>query len=174
VLDQLSSLPSNSRAAVLASRLDATRLGVFGHSMGGVAAGQFCIEDRRCRAGLNLDGIPQSGTMIDVSMPRPFLMVYSGRPGRLGASDVIYARAAHPYYRVDVRDTKHLDFSDMAFWGGPLRERPVLGAIAPARAAAITRAVVRHYFDRELLGKPAALATALVEFPEVTTKTVSR
>ena len=99
--------------------------------MGGVTSAQFCLEDARCRAGLNLDGIPQYGTMIDTSMPRPFLMVYSERPGRAGASDPIYRRAAHPYYRVDVKGTRHLDFSDMVFWGGPLRERPILGSIAP-------------------------------------------
>jgi hypothetical protein len=137
-------------------------------------AGQFCVDDTRCRAGLNLDGIPQSGTMIDASMPHPFAMVYSARPGRLGASDAIYARAAHPYYRVDVPDTRHLDFSDMVFWGGPLRERPVLGPIAPVRAVAITRAVVRRFFDHELLGASATLANGLAGFSEVMAKAVSR
>jgi hypothetical protein len=125
---------------------------------------------------LNLDGIPQYGTMIDASMPRPFLMVYSARPGRAGASDPIYRRAAHPYERVDVKDTRHLDFSDMAFWGGPLREHPVLGPIAPARATEITRAIVRGYFDRQLLGRRVSLEAALppAKFPEVTMKTISR
>src|SRR5947208_4413637 len=151
VLDRLSNVPPKSAAGQLAARLDISRLGVFGHSMGGVTAGQFCLEDRRCRAGLNLDGIPQYGTMIDKSMPRPFLMVYSARPGRSGASDAIYRRAAHPYYRVDVRDTRHLDFCDMVFWGGPLRERPVLGTLAPLRATEITGVIVRQYFDQELL-----------------------
>jgi predicted dienelactone hydrolase len=174
VLDTLTSLPRDTPAARLASRLDVNRLGVFGHSMGGVVAGQFCVDDTRCRAGLNLDGIPQSGTMIDASMPHPFAMVYSARPGRLGASDAIYARAAHPYYRVDVPDTRHLDFSDMVFWGGPLRERPVLGPIAPVRAVAITRAVVRRFFDHELLGASATLANGLAGFSEVMAKAVSR
>jgi predicted dienelactone hydrolase len=176
VLDRLAALPRSSAAGQLAARLDMTRVGVFGHSMGGVTAAQFCVEDRRCRAGLNLDGIPQYGTMIDAAMPRPFLMVYSARPGRAGASDPIYRRAARPYVRVDVKDTRHLDFSDMAFWGGPLRERPVLGSIAPVRAAEITRAIVRGYFDQELLGRRSALATGLPPstFPDVTIKTVSR
>jgi predicted dienelactone hydrolase len=171
VLDRLPTLPATSRAGQIAGRLDPGRLGVFGHSMGGVAAAQFCVDDRRCRAGLNLDGIPQYGTMIDATMPRPFLMVYSARPGRLGASDVVYRRAARPYYRVDVRDTRHLDFTDLAFWGGPLRERPVLGALAPERIAAITRAVVRQYFDQELSGGKSALLGGAALFPEVTVRT---
>ena len=173
VLDRLSSLPPRTPASRLAAALDPSRVGVFGHSMGGVTAAQFCLEDRRCRAGLNLDGIPQYGKMIDASMQKPFLMVYSARPGRLGASDAIYRTAARPYYRVDVKDTRHLDFCDMAFWGGPLRERPVLGTIAPARATEIARLVVRRFFDQELLGQRAALSGALAPFQEVTFRTVT-
>jgi hypothetical protein len=140
--------------------------------MGGVTAAQVCIEDSRCKAGLNLDGIPQYGPMIDRSMARPFAMVYSARPGRAGASDPIYRRAAHPYLRVDVRDTRHLDFSDMVFWGGPLRERPVLGTMAPERAAQITAAIVRGYFDQELRGARSPLIAGTSGFAEVTVKTL--
>ena len=145
VLDRL---PNDAAAGRLATRLDSSRLGAAGHSMGGVAAGQFCVEDRRCKAGLNLDGIPQYGTMIETPMPAPFLMVYSGRAGRAGASDIIYRRSASKYYRVDVKDTLHLDFTDMNFWGGPLRQRGADGAIAPARAAEVTRAVVREFLRK--------------------------
>lgn len=95
-------------------------------------------------------------------------MVYSARPGRTGASDAIYRRAASPYYRVDVRETLHLDFSDMAFWGGPLRERAILGKMDPARASAITAAIVRQYFAQELLGRRSPLLAGEPVFPEVT------
>jgi predicted dienelactone hydrolase len=174
VLDRLPALAPQTAGGRLAARLDMSRIGVFGHSMGGVTAGQFCVDDRRCRAGLNLDGIPQYGTMIDKPTGRPFLMVYSARPGRLGASDDIYRRSARPYYRIDVRDTRHLDFSDMAFWGGPLRERPgPLGSIAPSRVDEITRAIVREYFDQELLGRRSPLLSGTPRFPEVSARTVA-
>ena len=157
VLDRLPTLSPATIAGKVVARISGRRVGVFGHSMGGVTAGQFCVVDTRCKAGLNLDGIPQLGTMIDATMPVPFLMVYSQRPGRIGASDVIYRHAASRYYRVDVDGTRHLDFSDMNFWGGPLRSFGVIGTIAPERAAVITRRVVREYFDQELLGRPSAL-----------------
>jgi predicted dienelactone hydrolase len=176
VLDRLASLPATSPgiqlAAQLAAQVDLQRIGVFGHSMGGVAAGQLCVEDPRCRAGLNLDGIPQYGTMIDVPLKRPFLMVYSERPGRAGASDPIYRRAASPYYRVDVRGTLHLDFSDLIFWGGMLRERRALGTIAPERATEITRTIVREYFDQTLRERPSGLLAGKVPFPEVKVRIV--
>ena len=154
VLDRL---PKSGPGSALASRLDLSRVGVAGHSMGGVMAGQFCVEDRRCKAGLNLDGIPQYGTMIDSKMPAPFMMVYSARPGRAGASDYIYSRAASRYYRADVSDTLHVDFSEMNFWGGPLRQRGAFGKIAPERAAQLTRMLAREFFSQELLGRKSPL-----------------
>jgi predicted dienelactone hydrolase len=171
-LDKLAMLPSTSIGGELSRRVDVSRLGVFGHSMGGVVAGQFCVEDPRCRAGLNLDGIPQSGTMIDTTMPRSFLMVYSGRPGRLGANDVIYRRAASAYYRVDVDSTRHLDFSEMPLWGGPLSGPGGHGSITPERAIDATRLIVREYFDQELRGKPSALLTGTSRLPGITARRV--
>ena len=171
VLDRLKGLPAKSVASALAARLDMSRVGAFGHSMGGVTSAQFCVEDPRCRAGLNLDGIPQYGPMIDTPMARPFLMVYSERPGRAGASDPIYRRSARPYYRVDMKGTRHLEFSDMPFWGDPLR--PALGSLPPARAAELTGLVVRQYFDQELRGERSALLAGTAVPPELTVKTVT-
>ena len=164
----LDGLPKTGAGSALAARLDLSRLGAAGHSMGGVMAGQFCVEDRRCKAGLNLDGIPQYGTMIDTPMPAPFMMVYSGRPGRAGASDLIYRRSASKYYRADVADTLHIDFTEMNFWGGPLRQRGAFGKIAPERAAAITRLLVREFCSQELLGRKSPLLNGASEMPGVT------
>jgi dienelactone hydrolase len=170
----LDHLPKDGVAGRLASRLDLQRLGAAGHSMGGVASAQFCLDDRRCKAGLNLDGIPQYGPMIDSKMPAPFLMVYSGRAGRAGASDVIYKRAASKYYRVDVKDTMHLDFSDMNLWGGPLRERGAYGKIDPVRAAEITRLVVREFFAQEILKQPSPFLGGKQPMADVTVVEVKR
>jgi predicted dienelactone hydrolase len=156
VLDHLPRLTTGP-AARLAGRLDLNQLGAFGHSMGGVTAADFCTRDRRCRAALNLDGIPQYGAMIDTPFGRPFLMVYSARVGRLGASDIIYRRAAKPYYRVDVADTLHNDFSDMVMWGGPLAGRPIFGKRPARQSVAVTRQIVREYFDQELRGRRSPL-----------------
>lgn len=171
VLDRL---PASGPGSHLAAKLDLSRLGVAGHSMGGVMAGQFCVEDRRCKAALNFDGIPQYGTMIDTPFPAPFLMVYSGRPGRLGASDYIYSHAAAKYYRVDVADTLHVDFSEMNFWGGPLRQRGAFGTIAPARALELTRLIARSFFGQEILKQPATFFSDSQPLPGVTVRELRR
>jgi predicted dienelactone hydrolase len=172
----LDHLPSQGNGVVarIVGKFDLSRLGAAGHSMGGVASGQFCVEDRRCLAGLNLDGIPQYGAMIDTQMPAPFLMVYSSRPGRAGASDLIYRRSASKYYRVDVKDTLHLDFTDMNFWGGPLRQRGAYGKIDPARAAEITRMVVREFFAQEILKQPSAFLSGKQPMADVTVSEIRK
>jgi predicted dienelactone hydrolase len=170
----LDHLPKTGAPGRIAATLDLSRLGVAGHSMGGVAGAQFCVEDRRCKAALNLDGIPQYGTMIDTKMPAPFLMVYSGRAGRAGASDIIYRRSASKYYRVDVKDTMHLDFTDMNFWDGPLRQRGAFGKIDPARAADITRMVVREFFGQEILKQPSAFLSGKQPMTDVTVVEVKK
>jgi dienelactone hydrolase len=169
VLDRLDSALEGA-ASQLASALDLQRVGFFGHSMGGVTAAQACLVDERCKGALNLDGIPQYGPMIDARMTRPLLMVYSSRKGRLGASDVIYRRAAASYTRVDVDDTLHNSFSDMILWGGPLRGRPIFGAIAPERAIAVTRQIVREFFDQTLRGRKSALLSGAEKTPGVTVR----
>jgi len=168
VLDRWPTTTKDSLANQIFSRADLTRLGAFGHSMGGVVAGEFCLLDARCKAGLNLDGSPQSGGMIDRKLKRPFLMVYSGRENRLGATDLIYYKSAAPYFRVDVRGTGHLSFSDMPFWpGGGLSERGAYGTIAPTRSTLITRTIVREYFGLILLRQFSPLLTEEVLMPDV-------
>ncbi len=107
-------------------------------------------------AALNLDGSAQYGPLIDARLNRPVLMVYSSRPGRAGASDVVYRRAASRYYRVDVAGTRHLDFTDMTLWPA-LRARDITGPRPALESIAATRTIVREYFEQELDGVPSPL-----------------
>ena len=84
VTDRLAALPAGP-AGRLASRLELKGIGAFGHSMGGVTSAAFCAVDRHCQAALNLDGIPQYGTLIDSPMNRPF-MEQREQAGRAGNS----------------------------------------------------------------------------------------
>ncbi|PYR03939.1 MAG: hypothetical protein DMG00_24995, partial [Acidobacteria bacterium] len=156
VIARLANPPRDTAIERVIARADVRRFGAFGHSMGGVMAAELCLTEKRCAAVLNLDGSPQYGSMIDTPLGRPLLMTYSARRGRLGASDVIYRRAASRYYRVDVADTLHLDFTDMALWPA-LRDRKATGALPAEQAIAVTRTIVREFFDQELRGRRSKL-----------------
>jgi predicted dienelactone hydrolase len=57
VVDQLQRLNDDS-SEKLAGRMDLQRLGMFGHSFGGATALEFCHQDSRCKAAIDIDGIP--------------------------------------------------------------------------------------------------------------------
>src|SRR6184192_4965336 len=67
VVDRLERLSSGK----FAGRLDTTRLGVFGHSFGGAQAAQFCAQDPRCKAGIDVDG-SLHGSVIQAGIHKPF------------------------------------------------------------------------------------------------------
>jgi len=63
VLDRLERLNTSDASGKFTGRLDMTRVGVFGHSFGGAAALQFCHEDSRCKAGIDVDGAPHGSAI---------------------------------------------------------------------------------------------------------------
>lgn len=68
-----------SPTGLSADRLDLTRLGALGHSLGGNAALEWCRADPRCRAAANLDGAiwTEIGT---VGLRRPALQLLAEHP----------------------------------------------------------------------------------------------
>ncbi|MBN2146867.1 MAG: hypothetical protein JW726_05745, partial [Anaerolineales bacterium] len=76
LLDRLEDLSGDDP---LSGRVNLEQVGVFGHSLGGAASGQFCLVDERCRAGLNMDGF-QYGDLIDANLAVPFMFMYSALP----------------------------------------------------------------------------------------------
>src|SRR5207237_2264844 len=75
-LDRLARLNASGASGRFTRRLDLKRVGVFGHSLGGATALQFCHEDARCTAGIDIDGAP-IGSVIQEGVDRPFMFVLS-------------------------------------------------------------------------------------------------
>ena len=50
---------------------DLTRVGEMGMSFGGSTAGAVCMVDRRCAAGINLDGWDIHFNAFDADVPAP-------------------------------------------------------------------------------------------------------
>jgi predicted dienelactone hydrolase len=76
VLDRLEGLNTSEPSGKFKARLDMTRVGVFGHSFGGATALQFCHDDSRCKAGIDVDGQP-FGSVIQEGLHQPFMFVLS-------------------------------------------------------------------------------------------------
>jgi predicted dienelactone hydrolase len=76
VLERLTQLNASDSSGRFTGRLDMTRVGMFGHSLGGAVAAQFCHEDSRCKAGIDIDGAPH-GSVIQAGLSQPFMFLLS-------------------------------------------------------------------------------------------------
>jgi dienelactone hydrolase len=162
-------------------RLDFSRLGVFGHSFGGAQAAEFCSQDTRCKAGIDIDG-RLFGNVIDKGIPVPFMILLSDHGAEVDeVSRRILSRIQATYdrqprdtrVRATIRGAHHFTFSDD---GALLKSRlfrwllRLFGrlGIDGRRQLEVTRYAVRTFFDRHLRdtsGRPITFATD--RFPEL-------
>src|SRR5438445_11803055 len=75
-VDQLERLNASDVSGRFLGRLEMQRLGVFGHSLGGAEALQFCHDDSRCKAGIDVDGAP-FGSVVREGFSQPFMFLMS-------------------------------------------------------------------------------------------------
>ena len=169
IVDELEEM--NSGNGAFAGRLDTDCVGVIGHSMGGTASGQVCLTDKRCRAGINMDGI-QLGDMLDRHLRSPFMFMHHDN---IGASNkmpnrILFERSEGPAYLVLIRGTKHMNFSDFSLYGyGSIaRLSGVIGRIHGKRCMRILSDYVLAFFNKHLKGQDSGLLDgSSPEYPEV-------
>lgn len=169
VLDQLAELNSDAASPWFA-QLDLTRVGSFGHSIGGAAASQACYLDPRIKAALNLDGWI-AADVLKSGLAKPWMVMY-GR-GSESQPSPEELRAASPAiqrywemnqqnyaavqqslkrfggYRLYINGASHWNFTDRALYS-PRRSWTGAGQIAPRRALQIISQYSRAFFSQVL------------------------
>ena len=168
-LDQLERLNTYDPSGRLSGRLDLRRVGVFGHSLGGATALQFCRDDSRCKAGIDVDGAPV-GSVVGKGVTRPFLFLLGDHGGEADAETrQILANIQSIYdhlprdrrWWIRIRGANHFLFNDD---GAMLKSPPLMWAMRTSgivgldggRQIAVTRHVISTFFDVTLQGAPAA------------------
>jgi dienelactone hydrolase len=183
-LDELSHLNQADPSGRFTGRLDLLRVGVMGHSLGGATAAEFCRDDRRCQAGIDIDGA-LIGPVIASGVDRPFMFLVSQMGDFSSADDVrriradidsVYRRlprASRAYF--SIRGANHFTFSDD---GALLKSPLVRGLMRTAqvlridgvRQLAVTLYAVHTFFDAYLKGRgprPLEESPAYPELEEV-------
>lgn len=164
VLDRLGQLNKSDPSSKFTGRLDMTRVGVFGHSFGGAQAAQFCSQDSRCKAGIDVDG-SLHGSVIDTGIPTPFMFLGSGEGDFSSSAEVrqietdiksVYDRLPpNGRLRVSIRGANHFTFSDDGallrshVFRWVLRRIGKLGIDGP-RQLAVASYCIRSFFDTYL------------------------
>ena len=160
VLGRLDRLNTSDSSGRFTGRLDMTRVGVFGHSLGGAVAAQFCHEDSRCKAGIDIDGAPH-GSVIEAGLSQPFMFLLSDHGDESDSASIQIKSDIQSIYdhippdrrlRVAIRGAFHYMFSDdgavlkSSLVRGVLRMFGRLG-IDARRQLAVTTYCVHTFFD---------------------------
>jgi len=178
VVTQLEKLNTADPSGRFTGRLDMQRLGMFGHSFGGATALQFCHEDSRCKAGIDIDGAPY-GSVVQEGLKQPFMFMLSDHSRDLAdpASRQIHTNLQSIYDRlpngrlfITIRGANHFSFGDQMLLKshyviGMMRKLG-FGSLEGRRGLAITTDYVHTFFNVYLKGAPVSQLT-VQRSPEV-------
>jgi dienelactone hydrolase len=179
-LDQLERLNESDPSGKFRGRLDLQRVGVFGHSLGGATALQFCHDDGRCKAGIDVDGAPL-GNVIAEGVTQPFMFLLSDHsrepdtetgPIEANIRSIYNRQPADRRLEIVVRGANHYMFSDDgALLKSPLLMRVLrmlgLVPIDGRRQIAVTAHYIVTFFDVYLKGASASELQSQSGYPEV-------
>ena len=144
-----------------ARMIDAKRIGIAGHSLGGDAAATTMAADPRVRAGVNMDGTFWEPAPAEGVGRRPFLLLGNPTDHSVGSPDTSWDAA---WTNLDgwkrwltVTGTVHTNFTDVPLLATEAGI-PTPGMQIPAlRAMQLTRTYVAAFFDLQLKGIPQPL-----------------
>ena len=158
VLDRLTGPRPAWRYAGL---IDATRIGMAGHSIGGNATAVTMARDPRVRAGVTMDGTFFAPVPAEGLGGRPFMMLGTESLHHPGGEDESWDEG---WARLDgwrrwltVTGSGHFTFIDLPVLGGQLGMTDPEAPLSGERSGEITRDYVAAFFDAHLRGLPAPL-----------------
>jgi predicted dienelactone hydrolase len=181
VLDKLQQLNNNDPTGRFKGKLNMQEIGIAGHSLGGATAAQFCHDDDRCKAGIDIDGMP-FGNVIQQGLHQPFFFIMSDHSKEPGAearsvkSDIESIYNATPEgerWQVTIVGANHFSFSDQmltksSIFVSILQRLGMFGRLEKRRGLAVTSACVDTFFDVYLKGAPSnELGNLPTLYPEV-------
>ncbi|WP_344499358.1 hydrolase [Dactylosporangium maewongense] len=173
VLDWLAR-PQRALPSGLWYAVDQRTIGMIGHSLGGTTAAETMLEDRRVKAGVNLDGA-MSGRVMTEGLDRPFVLVGSDGHGRAGDETwaAFWAVLRGPRLELQLRDSGHMSFTDYQVLlpqaGIPAEDLAgQLGTIDGERSVRVQRAYLLAWADCWLSGRGGTLLDGpCAAFPEM-------
>jgi pimeloyl-ACP methyl ester carboxylesterase len=150
------------RGNPFAGRLDLTRVGVFGHSMGGMAATRACLDDSAFTACLSLDGPFYLMHLQPRPSPKAFLLLLNSDWGRKSPPMIrrTYLAAWSAPAVAIVGGSHHNTFTDA----------PYLNATADERertARSVIGSLVTAFFESHLAGRPTSIDAIIDHTPTV-------
>ncbi|MEX0287626.1 MAG: alpha/beta hydrolase family protein [Flavobacteriaceae bacterium] len=145
VLNWLLDHPSDLENVI--PRIDTSKIGIMGMSIGGATAGELCKVDDRLIAGINIDGL-QYGKRQRDSLNVPFMMVASD--DTFGLNDFMFLRSNKEYYDYHLKGTKHVDLTDLPTVWPILKIYGQTGELPAAQVVDTMNTIILTFWDRHL------------------------
>lgn len=168
-LDQVQRLDQSS-GGPFAGRLATSRIGFFGHSIGGSSATRACELDARCVSAVNLDG-RVSGPVVAAGIRKPYLFLGENPPSAAKAAlqGVVRGTPAGETEVLTISGAGHMNFSDLGvMYKFPPNQLGLIGPIDGARALTITRVYLETFFAAYLRDRSSQPRPVLPSpYPEV-------
>jgi pimeloyl-ACP methyl ester carboxylesterase len=178
VLEQLSQLSVAKKLFPgMTCGINVSKAGVFGHSLGGAAAAEAMLFDKRFVGGVNLDG-SMFGDVVKKGLKRPFMLfAHAGKNITTDPTwEAIWPKLTGWKQELMLAESAHYTFSDLLGvlkvlgFGGmlPSEAEEILGSIDGGRGLEVITAYVTAFFDFVMKGKNAGiLKRPSTAFPEV-------
>ncbi|MGD0632471.1 MAG: hypothetical protein ABR987_24365, partial [Terracidiphilus sp.] len=175
-LDQMERLNDSDPSGRFTGRLDVQRVGMFGHSLGGATTLEFCHDDARCKAGIDVDGLPL-GNVVQDGVKQPFMFLLSDHGSESEAESGPVMRDIRSIYgklpadgrlMVTLRGANHYGFSDDTKNQVVMSIMRGVGRMMDGqRQIAITEHLIDAFFDVHLKGAPRSELESAGAYPEV-------
>ncbi len=173
VLDKLENL-NNDPTSLFNHHLDLSRVGIFGHSLGGATAAATMLQDKRFDAGIDMDGT-LFGDVVNKGLDNPFMVLRQNEqlPEDLKS---FFENSRSDSFDVAIEGTKHGNFTDIPLLVDALSNtvpqlanffKNSVGSIDSQRGADIMYDYDLAFFDRYLKGIYSPLLDGESKYPEV-------
>jgi len=151
VLDELQRL--NSETSPFTGKLDTSRIGVMGHSLGGEVSISSLEHEPRIRAGVLLDAVISDES--SVGSGKPVLILAAGREEWSEEECSLWSHLRGVRFAVNLNGAEHFSVSDAIWLSSALPGFSVgTGTMGAAKTIAAVRNYIAVFFDANLQGEP--------------------
>ena len=169
-INKITDMNSGKINSIFLDKLDIESIGAFGHSFGGAASSQLCIQDNRVKAFINMDGTP-FGDSPDKIINQPF-MILTHKKNEKPNIPYGYSKNQKNFMVVYIDGAEHMNFSDLnsliPFLG---KITTLLGDVKENRQIEIMNDYIIGFFNKHLKGTrspSSVIEGSSSKYPEVT------
>ncbi|MCB9250896.1 MAG: hypothetical protein H6605_00375 [Flavobacteriales bacterium] len=170
VLDKIEKLNSGAINSIFKEKLDMNSVGAIGFSFGGAVSLNFCLNEPKCKASVNIDG-DQYGIAYGNSTHKPYMMIWGQKGWANQRMDTDWENIGNgaPYHRVAIKGALHSNFNCNPYDLTVLQKLGIdlRGSIYQDLVDKIPSQYVLAFFDQYLKGEKTSLLNGETKYKEV-------